>query len=201
MKRAVSYFAEHGPQNTEGVIEAVVERLQEGDLSTLVVASTSGRTALKFAQQIESKSVRIICVSDPPQADSYPGISPESRKLLEGLGGLIVDRVPYSSTAYSWGASENVYGALDLRVLFFDAFRIVGGNGLKVAIEVGLMATDGGAVQPGQRLIAVGGTSEGADTAIVMKAAFSQNLMAKDPTKRPEVYEILAMPMTKKRWW
>jgi hypothetical protein len=89
----------------------------------------------------------------------------------------------------------------ELRVLFFDAFRIVGGNGLKVAIEVGLMATDGGVVQPGERLIAVGGTSEGADTAIVMKAAFSQDIMAKDPAKRPEVYEILAMPTTKKWWW
>jgi len=63
------------------------------------------------------------------------------------------------------------------------------------------MATDGGIVQPGERLIGVGGTGEGADTAIVMKAAFSQNLMAKDPAKRPEVYEILAMPMTKKWWW
>jgi len=201
MKRVVRYFAEYGPQNTEAVIEAVVERLRDGDLSALVVASTSGRTALKFAQQIGPNLVRIICVSDPPQADSYPGIAPENRELLETLGVLIVDRVPYASTAYSWGASENVYGALDLRVLFFDAFRIVGGNGLKVAIEVGLMATDGGVVQPGERLITVGGTSEGADTAIVMKAAFSQNLMAKDPSKRPEVHEILAMPTTKKWWW
>jgi len=200
MKRVVRYFAEYGPQNTAEVIQAVVERLQDGDLSTLVVASTSGRTPLKFAQQI-GESVRIVCVSDPPQADCYPGITPENRKLLETLGVLIIDRVPYASTAYSSGASENVYGALDLRVLFFDAFRMVGGNGLKVAIEVGLMATDGGAVQPGERLIAVGGTSEGADTAIVMKAAFSQNLMAKDPTKRPEVCEILAMPTTKKWWW
>jgi len=110
MKRVVRYFADYGPQNTEEVIEAVAERLRDGDLSTLVVASTTGRTALKFAQQIGPELVRIICVSDPPQADCYPGITPENRKLLETLGVLIVDRVPYASTAYSWGASENMYG-------------------------------------------------------------------------------------------
>jgi len=201
MKRIVHYFNKYGPENTEAVIDAVAERLGDSDLSTVVVASTSGRTALKFAQKIRTERVRIICVSDPPQADSYPGITPKRRKLLETMGVLIIDRVPYASTAYSSGASENIYGALDLRVLFFDAFRIVGGNGLKVAIEVGLMAADGGIVEPGEWLITVGGTEKGADTAIVMKAAFSQNLLAKDPAKRPEVYEILAMPTTKKWWW
>lgn len=201
MKRLVYYFASYGPQNTEDVIQAVADRLRDGDISAVVVASTSGRTALEFARRFGSSAPRLICVSDPPQAHSYPSITPDNRDSLEKSGVVIVDRVPYASTSYSEGASENVYGALDLRVVVFDAFRMVGGNGLKVAVEVGLMATDGGAIRPGERIISVGGTERGADTAIVMKTAFSFNLFAKDPADRPEVVEILAMPLVKKWWW
>lgn len=84
---------------------------------------------------------------------------------------------------------------------YFDAFRMVGGNGLKVATEVGLMATNAGKVAPGQEIIAIGGTAGGADTAIGMKAAFSGNIFIKDLAKRPEVREILAMPKTRKWGW
>jgi len=48
---------------------------------------------------------------------------------------------------------------------------------------------------------AVGGTERGADMAIVLKTAFSCDLFAKDPDKRPEVWEILALPRTKRWWW
>jgi len=37
--------------------------------------------------------------------------------------------------------------------------------------------------------------------AIVLKTAFSCDLFAKDPDKRPEVWEILALPRTKRWWW
>lgn len=201
MKRFVSYFDKYGPENTPEVIQAVADRLRDGDIAAVVVASTSGQTALELVRRIGSGGPRLVCVSDPPQASSYPGITPQNRELLEKSGVVIVDRVPYASTSYSWGACENMYGALDLRVVIFDAFRLVGGNGLKVAIEVGLMATDGGIVRPRERIISIGGTERGADTAIVMRAAFSQNLLAKDPDERPEVLEILAMPLVKKWWW
>lgn len=201
MKRLVYYFDTYGPENTQDVILAVANRLQDGDISAVVIASTSGQTAVEFVRRIGLSGLRLVCVSDPPQASNYPGLTPENREFLEKSGVAIVDRVPYASTSYSWGARENVYGALDLRVVIFDAFRLVGGNGLKVAIEVGLMATDGGVIRAGERIISVGGTERGADTAIVMKAAFSQNLLAKDPKERPEVLEILAMPLAKKWWW
>ena len=166
------------------------------------MASSTGKTALKLAQGIKDMA-RVICVSDPPWARRFPGspgISPENRAELESLGVEIIDYMPYASMAYSWQASENIYGALDLLVVAFDAFRMVGGNGLKVAIEVGLMATNAGKVKAGEEIISVGGTGGGADTAIVLKAAFSCDIFSKVPEKRPEVREILAMPRVKK-WW
>ncbi len=204
MKRTVRYFANYGAENTDEVIEAVIERFREGDIKTVVVASSTGETAIKLAQGIKGMA-RVICVSDPPWAvgrfPESPGISSAHRATLESLGVEIIDYMPYASVAYSWQASENVYGALDLLVVVFDAFRMVGGNGLKVAVEVGLMATNAGKVEAGEDVIAVGGTESGADTAIVLKAAFSQRIFFKDPSERPEVREILAMPRVKKWWW
>lgn len=201
MNRVVRYFEEYGEANTKDVIQVVLERLQDGGINTVVVASSSGKTAVAFAEALRAagRRERVIVVAEPPPESS--GISPATRAQLEGLDVEIVDYMPYASMAYSAQAAENVYGALDLLVVVFDAFRMVGGNGLKVAIEVGLMATNAGKVAPGQEIIAVGGTAGGADTAIVMKTAFSRNIFAKDPAKRPEVREILAMPKTRKWWW
>jgi hypothetical protein len=202
--RTIYYFQEYGEKNTPVVIEAVAQRLEAGDLQTVVVASSTGKTAIELAEGIKGRA-RVLCVSDPPwavrQFPESPGISQENRTQLEALGVEVIDDVPYASMAYSWKASENVYGALDLLVVAFDAFRLVGGNGLKVAIEVGLMATNAGKLPPGEEVIAVGGTGRGADVAIVLKTAFSCDIFARDPEKRPEVREILAMPRTKRWWW
>lgn len=95
MKRTVRYFANYGAENTEEVIEAVAERLQEGDIKTAVVASSSGETAIKLAEEVKDKAKRIICVSDPPWAvqrfPESPGISSKNRAKLESLGVEIVD--------------------------------------------------------------------------------------------------------------
>jgi uncharacterized protein len=204
MKRTIRSFAHPGPENTAEVIEAIRERLQEGDLTTVVVASSTGQTAIEAAQQLQGAS-RLIAICDPPWAigkvPKAARISPENKARLADLGVEVVDTVPYASRAYSTGASNNVYEAMDLLVVVFDAFRMVGGQGLKVAIEVALMATNSGVLPPCQDVIAVAGTGDGLDTAIVLKTAYSIDIFSPKPSERPEVREILAMPREKKWYW
>lgn len=57
------YFNEPGPQNTEQVISAVEKRLENSDLKYVLVASDSGRTALKAAQAVKNYQIELICVS------------------------------------------------------------------------------------------------------------------------------------------
>ncbi|HEX9117172.1 MAG TPA: hypothetical protein VGA61_13980, partial [Anaerolineae bacterium] len=148
---------------------------------------------------------RVIAVCDPPWAigkiPKAGRISPDNKAKLTALGAEVVDNVPYASRAYSTGASNNVYEGLDLLVVAFDAFRIVGGNGLKVSIEVALMATNAGVLEPGQQVIATAGTGNGLDTAVVLKTAYSIDIFSSDPSERPEVQEILAMPKEKRWYW
>ncbi len=49
------------------------------------------------------------------------------------------------------------------------------GQGMKVAIEVSLMAADAGLISPDDEVVAIGGTARGADTAIVAKAAHAHD--------------------------
>lgn len=49
-------------------------------------------------------------------------------------------------------------------------------------------------------VIGVGGSGKGADTAIVLRATYPAFLFDKDPAKRLEIKEVIAMSIAKK-WW
>lgn len=201
MDRLVSYFPEFGEQNTGAVIACIARRLQDGDLSTVVVATSSGRTALQFAEALAGRpGLRLIAVGNGP-GSPYERLAPAARRQLVQQGVEVLDNMPNASSAFTGDGHPNLYGAVDLLVVAYDTMRKLGGQGLKVAMEVGVMACNAGLVQPGERVIAVGGTSTGADVAIVMKAAFGADMFADEPDKRPEMIELLCMPLTKKYWF
>ena len=64
-------------------------------------------------------------------------------------------------------------------------------QGVKVAVEVAIMAADAGAVPTDEEIIAVGGSGTGADTAIVLQGAHQNNFFDLD------IREIIAMPRKK----
>ncbi len=74
------------------------------------------------------------------------------------------------------------------------------GQGVKVCVEVVLIAVDKGAIPAGQDVIAVGGTGGGSDSAAIIKATSTSDMFSSDAEKRLEIREIFAMPM-KKKWW
>jgi hypothetical protein len=80
-----------------------------------------------------------------------------------------------------------------------DAFYTLG-QGFKVAVEVILIAADKGLIKPYKNVIGVGGTGEGADTAIVARATSTKEIFSRDTKKKLEIREIMAMPLNKK-WW
>lgn len=102
----------------------------------------------------------------------------ENRVALGDLRMEIVDYVPYASHSHFVGLCRNMSGATDLRVIVFDALRLVGGQGLKVAMEVSMMAADGGEDRAWAVILCVAGTGTGADCAIVMKAGLSVDMLS-----------------------
>ena len=195
--RPCVYFDKPGKRNTEKVVEAVLKRLAEGDLNTIVVASTTGYTALEFSQALQGQEgITLISVGETPLirewGTEWPTLQPETRQELERRGVIVADRIPYlmhsSVLDYSqWKAPS----AEELLRETLYAF----GQGLKVAVEVVLIAVACGFLEPFQDVIAVGGTSRGADTAIVVRATYPNHVFSQDAAKRLKIHEILGKPL------
>jgi hypothetical protein len=61
-------------------------------------------------------------------------------------------------------------------------------QGMKVAIEIVLMAADAGLIPVDREVMAIAGTSEGADTAIVVQPSYSRKFLDL------KIKEIIAKP-------
>ena len=204
MRREVLFFDNPGPVNTNGVIEAVKERAKEGDIGHIVVASISGKTALRVAQELRSLNISIVCVSGPPswsifEEYDYPMVKGEIREKLEELKVIIVDKTPSTlSDTIEYGLAR--YGYIPASFVVAETLLAIGGYGLKTSVEAILMATDCGAIPAYTPTISIAGTGSGADTAIVAKSTYPPCVFSKDSNKRFQLFEIIAMPRVKK-WY
>ena len=172
-------FDEPGSKNTEAVVEAVLDKIDETGIKTVIVASTTGKTAVQFGRAL-GKKAKLIAVS-------WKKVSPENMKELKSLDvavGNFEDYLPLHEVGK------------DLVRNTFYTF----GQGMKVCAEVVLIAVDKGLISSGQKVIAVGGTGGGSDTATVIKATSTTDMLGPDAQKRLEIREIFAMPI-KKKWW
>lgn len=63
MEKSILYLDSVGEANTEAVVEAAAKRATELKISHIVVASTSGKTALKMAEAVKGCGIKVIGVS------------------------------------------------------------------------------------------------------------------------------------------
>ena len=174
----VVYFIDPGSQNTEEVIGSVKRRIRKGDLNKVIVASTSGETGAKFAKELKG-SAMVITVS-------HEEMKAVHKRQITEHGGKAFDKTHLALDAE---------GMDDVRKSFYSF-----GQGFKVAVEVILIAADKGELDLYEDVLGVGGTGNGADTAIVARATTSREIFSEDDGKKLEIREIVAMPM-KKHWW
>jgi hypothetical protein len=172
-------FDEPGSINTDSVIQAVSDKIDETRIKTVVVASSTGKTAIQFAKKLKKKA-KIIAVS-------WRKLPAEKIQELKGLDITICDFADY--------LPMHIVGRDLVRNTFYTF-----GQGMKVCAEVVLIAVDKGIILPGKDVIAVGGTGGGADTAAIIKATSSADMFGPDLQKRLEIREIFALPW-KKKWW
>lgn len=178
VERLSLYFEAPGFENTGDVVEAVSRRLREGDVKTVVVASTSGRTGARFAEAMTGEA-RVVAVS-------HRRMDPRLKDAIVRLGGVAVDETHLPLHGSSMDAVRRTLYTL--------------GQGFKVAVEVILIAADKELIDPYQDVVGVGGSGGGADTALVARSTRTGEIFAGDRSKKLEVREVLAMPLQKK-WW
>ena len=188
MTKEIVYFARAGAGNTEAVIQAVQERAKELRIEHVVIASDSGETTLKFWEAMRRTGVKLVSVCEHAGYDGGDAISisEEARKDLEDKG----VKVLVASHALS-GVSRSItkkFGGITPVEVIAHTLKLFGGEGIKVAVEVSVMAADAGLVPTNREIIAVGGSGSGADSAIVLKTAHMNNFFDL------EVREIIVKP-------
>ncbi len=185
--KEIIYFDRPGPANTDKVIEAVKQRRKELGINYVVVASNSGETALKFWDALKDADMKLVAVTEHAgfSGGDKTDITPEKRKELEGKG---IDVLMASHILSGVGRSiSNKFGGIShVEIIAYTLRRL--SQGIKVTVEISIMAADAGLIPTDVEIIAVGGSGKGADAAAVIKPAHMNNFFDM------EIREIIAMP-------
>jgi len=164
-------FREPGPANTGNVLKAVAVRAKKLGIQKILVATCSGDTVLE-ALKVLDPGVRLIAVTHVTGfAEPDTQEMEESRRLQLQASGVQVLTCQHAFGGVG-RAVRNKLKSYQIDEIMAYTLRIFG-QGTKVAIEIALMAADAGLVRTDEDIISMGGTYEGADTALVIKPANS----------------------------
>ena len=183
MEITSQYFEKAGKTNTDATLKASRQRADALGIHQIVVASTHGYTGLKTREVFPERSTRIIAVTISDAFDDEGWImTPEERTKLEDAGVTVL------TCMHSLGDDVNNAFGGDSPNMIVRKTLYTFGQGMKVAVECALMAADAGLLEMSADVIPVAGTSEGADTAIVVRPAYTRFFT------KLRIREILAKP-------
>jgi len=203
MEDKIYYFEKAQPENTDILLDLVKKKTLEKGISHVVVASTRGETGVKAAEALKGSGINVVVVTHQigPRG---PELTAENEKKMRALGAKIVTcthafggvgsslrRTPPRQEGQPmpepfWPAYVPSTGELIANVLRLFS------QGMKVCLEITVMAADAGVIPVGENVIAVAGQGRGADTAIVIKSANTTSFFDLD------VQEIIAKPIQKR---
>lgn len=148
MQRTIEYFEESGQSNTEKTLELACQRARETGIGSIVFASTRGYSAEKALEICPDLNLVAVGI----QRDNFPT---EQAERFQETGKVLFSR----EVDYDYPSDMQ------------RAFRRFG-QGTKVAVEVVVCAVREGLVKVGEKVIGIGGSSRGADTALVITASW-----------------------------
>ncbi len=172
MELKTVYFENPGSENTEVTLRIARQRAEELGIKTIVVASTTGDTAVKAMDAFQGLRVIVVTHITGFGAPNTQELTEENRKIVESKGGIIL------TTTHAFGglsrAMHNKYNMYALGEVIADTLRMFG-QGMKVACEIPLMAADAGLVRTDEDVISIAGSSRGADVVIVLTPVNTRN--------------------------
>lgn len=158
MRKEIDYWDRPGKVNTKKTIELALKRAGELGIKYLVGATYTGYTARMLLKK--AKDIRIIAVTH--QAGfAKPGEMEIKQKDLEFLKSKGV--VVYTGTHFFGGFGRAIrfkFGGLEPEEIAANTLRIFG-EGIKVAVEIAIMALDAGLIPYNKEIISIGGIGQG----------------------------------------
>jgi len=185
MIKNICYFESPGPENTEELLKLVKERSDELNIKDIVVASVSGETAFKLSNILPDAN--IVCIThhagfkEKGKLELDPKIEEKLKKK-----GIMVYAGSHALSGVGRGISNRFGGVTPVEIMA-ETLRMVS-QGFKVCVEITIMAADAGLIPMDKEIIAIAGTAQGVDTALVISPAHMNNVFDL------RIHEIIAVP-------
>jgi hypothetical protein len=178
-------FEKAGKVNTEATLTAAAARAAQLGIDQVVVATTTGATALAASHAMPA--CKIIGVT--LQAGVWDKYAPPDPALIgeaKDRGVEILTATHSLMGNVATAVREKFGGVCPTELIAYVYYTF--GQGMKVAVEIAASAADAGLLDMEQEVLAIAGTGEGADTAIVVSPAFTTRFFD------TRIREVLCMP-------
>lgn len=178
------YFESKGKINTKETIDLATQIAKERNIKHIVIASCTGYTCDFFR---DTKSFNTVCVT---HSYGFVGkgkveMDDKKREELETRGFDVLTTTHVLSGAER--AMSSKFAGLYPTEIIAHSLRMLG-QGVKVCVEVATMALDSGKIPYGEKVVAIGGSARGADTAIIITPDHAADIF------ETKIHEIICKP-------
>ena len=177
------YFSKRGPENTSKTVELARAAARERGIGHIVVASNSGETA----QLLLNSDEAVVCVTHAyGYREKGKNEMPDGMRERLQKAGIRVVTASHVLSGVERGISNHSKGMYPAEIISYSLRMF--GQGVKVCVEIATMALDAGQIPYGEKIVAIGGTELGADTAVVMTPAHANEIF------RTYIHEVICKP-------
>ncbi len=179
-------FKNPGRDNSGASLAVLLEGIKQHSIKQVVIASTYGDTGIKAADLLKDMDVNIVVVTHNV-GFKEPGIiemTKETRQDLASKGVTVfTGTMPFRTIGTSI-REKTGYSQQDLVANVLRMFS----QGIKVCVEIAMMASDAGLITPDD-ILTVAGTGRGADTVALISPQPSNKIFDL------KIKEILVKPI------
>jgi hypothetical protein len=183
----IFYFDTKGPTNTDKTLDIALACCRERKIQHIVVASSTGETALKLHEKAPAKmDITMVTYS---AGSRFPE---EVKQFLENRDEITAKSITIVRGMHALSATEKAFqnkyktNMMPLNIVA-DSLRMFC-HGIKVCVEIAIMAAEAGHIRPEKDVVAIAGSHRGADTAVVLKPAYAGNMF------ETKIRALLCMP-------
>lgn len=193
MDVTVKYF-ERGGKHTDEVLAHAKQIIDNRGIKDIIVATTRGETGVKACEAFDPSKYNVVVVthSDGFRGTNNQELDEKNKEKIISLGGKVLTAT-HTFSGVETGISKMIGGGnVNHPVeLFARLVRMVIADGVKVCMEIACMAADAGMIPDIEKdTLCIGGTGAGADTACIIKAAYSRafpEMKVKQIICKPEI--------------
>ena len=171
MEKIDMYFEKPGKKNTDQTLTLAAQKAKELSINEVVMASTTGFTAYKAIDIFAGCRLTAVTYHSGFKEPFKNSMSDDVKADLQNKGVTVI-AAGHALSGLERSIAKKHSGVYPVLIMA-DTLRLFG-QGIKVAVEVSVMAADAGALT-GNDIIAIGGSGHGADAALVLKPAHQNN--------------------------